>query len=71
MSDPRFARFKTDPRFRRIKKDQSKVIVDDRFKGVFEGEKKNKGKKTKGAQTRPEQHLTLTYIELVWDSRPC
>ena len=52
MSDPRFARFKTDPRFRRIKKDQSKVAVDERFKGVFE-EKKGKGKKAKGTHTQP------------------
>ncbi|KAI0032727.1 hypothetical protein K488DRAFT_78297 [Vararia minispora EC-137] len=40
MSDPRFARLKTDPRFRKPKKQQSKVIVDDRFKSVFDGEKK-------------------------------
>ena len=45
MSDPRFARFKTDPRFRRIKKDKQKVVVDDRFKDVFAGDKKGKGKK--------------------------
>ncbi|CCL99020.1 uncharacterized protein FIBRA_01029 [Fibroporia radiculosa] len=47
MSDPRFARFKTDPRFRRVKKEQSKVTVDERFKGLFEQQKK-KGKKGKG-----------------------
>ena len=45
-SDPRFARLKTDPRFRKPKKQQSKVAVDDRFKSVFEDDKK-KGKKGK------------------------
>ncbi|TFY67132.1 hypothetical protein EVJ58_g1807 [Rhodofomes roseus] len=45
MSDPRFARFKTDPRFRRVKKEQQKVVVDDRFKQLFDGDKKGKGKK--------------------------
>ncbi|KAK7059015.1 pre-rRNA-processing protein esf1 [Paramarasmius palmivorus] len=45
MSDPRFARLKTDPRFRRPKKHQSKVVVDERFKSVFEP-KKSKGKKS-------------------------
>lgn len=42
MSDPRFARFKTDPRFRRVKKERQKVVVDDRFKDVFAGDKKGK-----------------------------
>lgn len=52
MSDPRFARFKTDPRFRRIKKDEGKVVVDERFKGVFDADKKKKkGKKDKGVPT--------------------
>ena len=51
MSDPRFARLKTDPRFRRPKKHHSKVVVDERFKGILDehstGEKKlkQKGKK--------------------------
>ncbi|KAG2063348.1 hypothetical protein BDR04DRAFT_1163853 [Suillus decipiens] len=35
MSDPRFARLKTDPHFRRPKKYNSKVVVDERFKGIF------------------------------------
>ncbi|KAI0932105.1 hypothetical protein AcV7_000700 [Taiwanofungus camphoratus] len=47
MSDPRFARFKTDPRFRRIRKEESKVTVDDRFKAVFDSGRK-KSKKGKG-----------------------
>ncbi|KAG6885584.1 hypothetical protein C0993_012586 [Termitomyces sp. T159_Od127] len=35
MSDPRFARLKSDPRFRRPRKKQAKVLIDDRFKSVF------------------------------------
>ncbi|KAH9858106.1 hypothetical protein C2E23DRAFT_164513 [Lenzites betulinus] len=46
MSDPRFARLKTDPRFRRIKKDKNKVVVDDRFKAIFQEKGKKKGKKS-------------------------
>lgn len=44
MSDPRFARLKTDPRFRRPKKQQSKVVVDDRFKEIFDDKRNKKGK---------------------------
>ncbi len=43
MSDPRFARLKTDPRFRRPKLKQTKVVIDDRFKSVFERDKKKSG----------------------------
>ncbi|KAF9568445.1 hypothetical protein CPC08DRAFT_654675 [Agrocybe pediades] len=46
MSDPRFARLKSDPRFRRPKKKDTKVVIDERFKSVFEqGKKKNAGRK--------------------------
>ncbi|KAI8990519.1 hypothetical protein BD414DRAFT_483899 [Trametes punicea] len=45
MSDPRFARLKTDPRFRRIKKEKSKVVVDERFKDIFEDKTLKKAKK--------------------------
>ena len=49
MSDPRFARLKTDPRFRRIRKKEAKVVVDERFKSIFdEGKGKKKDKKGKG-----------------------
>ena len=48
MSDPRFARFKTDPRFRKIKKDDHKVTVDERFKSIFQDDKKSKKRKSKG-----------------------
>jgi hypothetical protein len=49
MSDPRFARIKTDPRFRRPKNKQRKVLIDDRFKSLFQDSKKSKGK---GKDTR-------------------
>ncbi|KAG6842256.1 hypothetical protein C0991_000226 [Blastosporella zonata] len=42
MSDPRFARLKSDPRFRRPRKNQAKVVIDDRFKSVFGTEKSKK-----------------------------
>ncbi|KAI0651940.1 hypothetical protein C8Q79DRAFT_68312 [Trametes meyenii] len=45
MSDPRFARFKSDPRFRRIKKDKNKVVVDERFKDIFDDKGIKKGRK--------------------------
>ncbi len=45
MSDPRFAKLKNDPRFRRIRKKEDKVVVDDRFKGIFD---ESHGKKKKG-----------------------
>jgi len=45
MSDPRFTKLKTDPRFRRIRRKESKVVVDERFKSVFD---EGKGKKNKG-----------------------
>ncbi|KAF9237724.1 hypothetical protein BU15DRAFT_48280 [Melanogaster broomeanus] len=44
MSDPRFARLKTDPRFRRPKKQQSKVVIDERFKNLLDDGKKGKKK---------------------------
>ena len=48
MSDPRFARLKTDPRFRKIRKSDHKVTVDDRFKSIFQDDKKPRNKKSKG-----------------------
>ncbi|KAG2062917.1 hypothetical protein BDR04DRAFT_731159 [Suillus decipiens] len=56
MSDPRL-RLKADPRFRRPKKHNSKVVVDECFKGIFDeggvGKKKlkqnGKGKEKLGA----------------------
>jgi hypothetical protein len=43
MSDPRFAKLKTDPRFRRPKKHRTKVVVDERFKEIFhDGKTKSK-----------------------------
>ncbi|KAF9787150.1 hypothetical protein BJ322DRAFT_703180 [Thelephora terrestris] len=49
MSDPRFAKFKTDPRFRRIKKNDHKVVVDERFKSIFQDDRKSKKRKPKGS----------------------
>ncbi|KAI0274829.1 hypothetical protein BC834DRAFT_849735 [Gloeopeniophorella convolvens] len=40
MSDPRFQRLKSDPRFRHLKRHKNKIVVDDRFKSVFSGGKK-------------------------------
>ncbi|KAF8605052.1 hypothetical protein BDV93DRAFT_537547 [Ceratobasidium sp. AG-I] len=51
MSDPRFARLKTDPRFRKPKKAQNKIVVDDRFKSLLGEEDtgdKGKGKANQG-----------------------
>ncbi|KAJ3479605.1 hypothetical protein NLI96_g8934 [Meripilus lineatus] len=62
MSDPRFARLKTDPRFRRIKKKDSKVVVDDRFKSIFDDGKNKKGKKAaKGRVDKYGRQLTETH----------
>jgi hypothetical protein len=56
--DARFARLKTDPRFRRPRKKESKVVVDDRFKSIFDdGKKKKKGKKETGEQATVMQPI--------------
>jgi hypothetical protein len=47
MSDPRFSRLTTDPRFRRPRRQRSKIVVDDRFKEIFEqGKGKREERKT-------------------------
>ncbi|KAG1838517.1 hypothetical protein DFJ58DRAFT_124631 [Suillus subalutaceus] len=59
MSDPRFARLKTDPRFRDT---QFKVVGNERFKGIFDEDKagkktlkqKGKGKEKLGRMPRHE-----------------
>lgn len=43
VSDARFARVHTDPRFRRPKHEDSKVVLDDRFKSVLDPRSKNDG----------------------------
>ncbi|KAF8168159.1 hypothetical protein B0H34DRAFT_792796 [Crassisporium funariophilum] len=53
MSDPRFARLKSDPRFRRPKKKHAKVVVDERFKSVFAQEKKKKPARSVDKYGRP------------------
>lgn len=45
-TDPRFARVHTDPRFLKPKRDDTKVVVDERFKGLFEEDKSKKKNKT-------------------------
>ncbi|GAA5876894.1 hypothetical protein JCM16303_006324 [Sporobolomyces ruberrimus] len=45
MSDPRFARLHTDPRFVRPKASKNKIVVDDRFKQLFEDQDAAGGKK--------------------------
>ncbi|KIJ11829.1 hypothetical protein PAXINDRAFT_137574 [Paxillus involutus ATCC 200175] len=56
MSDPRFARLKSDPRFRRPKKHQSKVVVDERFKDLLEDGKKGKRKSKKKNGARVDKY---------------
>ncbi|KAJ2920232.1 hypothetical protein MD484_g144, partial [Candolleomyces efflorescens] len=60
MSDPRFARLKTDPRFRRPKKRQNKVVVDERFKSVLKQEKK---KDSSGRVDKYGRKLSTTHGE--------
>ena len=49
MSDPRFARLRTDPRFRKPKRLSQKVVVDERFKD-FLGDKQKRAKAKTGAR---------------------
>lgn len=61
MSDPRFARLKTDPRFRPPKKKHQKVVIDERFKSVFDQAKK--GRDNAQCEQLPSvrsQHASLT-----------
>ncbi|KAJ6604598.1 hypothetical protein DFH09DRAFT_1018818 [Mycena vulgaris] len=53
--DSRFARLRSDPRFRRPRKEKSKVVVDDRFKGVFTPQIK-KGRVDKYGRPVSESH---------------
>lgn len=65
MSDPRFARLKIDPRFRRPKKHQSKVVVDERFKDIFD-EKKSKGKKGVSGPFSSKLGMLTNMHQAVW-----
>ncbi|GAA5889156.1 hypothetical protein JCM6882_009758 [Rhodosporidiobolus microsporus] len=49
MSDPRFARLHTDPRFVRPKANKHKVVVDERFKQLFDD---GQGSSSKGTRAR-------------------
>ncbi|KAJ7706237.1 hypothetical protein B0H17DRAFT_1192743 [Mycena rosella] len=53
--DSRFARLRSDPRFRRPRKEKTKVVVDDRFKGVFAPQIK-KGRVDKYGRPVSESH---------------
>jgi hypothetical protein len=53
MSDPRFARLKTDPRFRKPKRAQNKVVVDQRFKSLL-GEEDDTRLESKGKAVHSE-----------------
>jgi hypothetical protein len=46
INDERFARLQTDPRFLRPNREEAKVVIDDRFKGLLSGGLSG-GKKTK------------------------
>ncbi|KAJ3799910.1 hypothetical protein GGU11DRAFT_678391 [Lentinula aff. detonsa] len=65
MSDPRFARLKSDPRFRRPKKQQSKIVVDDRFKSVFAPSKSKKSKGKSGWLTGCINWLPCTHHSVI------
>ncbi|KAF8761263.1 NUC153 protein [Rhizoctonia solani] len=45
MSDPRFARLKSDPRFRKPRRAKNKVVVDSRFKSLLGEEDDGNGNK--------------------------
>ncbi|KAJ6575055.1 hypothetical protein B0H19DRAFT_1021865 [Mycena capillaripes] len=54
--DSRFARLRSDPRFRRPRKEKSKVVVDDRFKGVFAPQTKKGRRVDKYGRPISEKH---------------
>ena len=80
MSDPRFARLKSDPRFRRIRKKEAKVVVDERFKSIFgdgKGKKKKKGKKEREknkasgrskSKEDEDQEFLMKYVYAIFQS---
>ncbi|CAE6506694.1 unnamed protein product [Rhizoctonia solani] len=55
MSDPRFARLKTDPRFRKPKRARNKVVVDSRFKSLL-GEEDDSGDKKATQKARVDKY---------------
>ncbi|PWZ02835.1 hypothetical protein BCV70DRAFT_197101 [Testicularia cyperi] len=67
-TDPRFARVHTDPRFLKPKRDDAKVVVDDRFKGLFadaKGKKKTDryGRKVGKGQSEADQMKRFYRLE--------
>jgi hypothetical protein len=70
MSDPRFARLRTDPRFRQPKRKQNKVVVDERFKSIFEGDFSGNGDKKKGTATSIAPLSWLCFLMIFfWSAR--
>ncbi|WFD44982.1 pre-rRNA-processing protein esf1 [Malassezia psittaci] len=67
--DERFARVHTDPRFRKARKDDTKVVLDDRFKDVLQ---KKKGKKLDrfGRRTSQEDEELQRLYRLEDDEKP-
>ncbi|EPQ32267.1 uncharacterized protein PFL1_00464 [Pseudozyma flocculosa PF-1] len=55
-SDPRFARLHTDPRFLKPKKDDVKVKIDDRFKGLLAADGEKKGPKSGAAARKTDKY---------------
>ena len=64
MSDPRFARLKSDPRFRRVRKKEAKVVVDDRFKTLFDDNKGKKGKKAAKGEGDAKSAIAVTVLTI-------
>ncbi|WFD00919.1 pre-rRNA-processing protein esf1 [Malassezia yamatoensis] len=67
--DERFARVHTDPRFRKARKDDTKVVLDDRFKDVLQ---KKKGKKLDrfGRRTSQEDEELQRLYRLEDEKKP-
>ena len=67
-TDPRFAKVHTDPRFLKPKRDDTKVVVDERFKGLFEdarGKKKTDkyGRRVRKGETDADQMKRFYRLE--------
>ncbi|KAI0048362.1 hypothetical protein FA95DRAFT_1605340 [Auriscalpium vulgare] len=61
MSDPRFARLKSDPRFRRPKKSKSAVVLDDRFKSILQDSPKSRKKSQRSRVDKYGRPLSDTH----------
>ncbi|PWN48443.1 hypothetical protein IE53DRAFT_389365 [Violaceomyces palustris] len=52
VKDPRFARLHTDPRFLRPRREDTKVVIDDRFKSIFQAQDRQDGNKRDAGRSR-------------------